>query len=265
MRLTKHHGLGNDFLVLLDPSGTRPVSGEVARAVCDRHRGLGADGLLRVTSGRGGADLVMQLFNADGGRAEMSGNGISCLVQAAVVAGMARPPLVTVLTDAGLRGVVVAAAAERRTHNMTVDMGPAKVTGDEPEWEDAGVLRAARVDVGNPHLVLHVSDLDAIDLEHRGREINALIPGGINVEAVAVGPGDGQLTMRVYERGVGITQACGTGACAAAAAAHRWELVPEQVDVHQPGGTASITLGDAVAMTVPVVHVATIDWNEASS
>src|SRR6476660_3581455 len=105
MQLTKHHGLGNDFLVLLDLDGTRAVSGATARALCDRHRGIGADGLLRVTPGSpagvDGTDVTMQLFNADGGRAEMIGNGISCVAQAVSLAGIVDGPVITVATDAG--------------------------------------------------------------------------------------------------------------------------------------------------------------------
>jgi diaminopimelate epimerase len=262
MRLTKHHGLGNDFLVLLDPSGTQPASGELARAVCDRHRGIGADGLLRASPGTNGAQLTMQLWNADGGRAEMSGNGISCLAQAAVLSGVVPPPTVTISTDAGLRTIYVERTPATRTHRMTVDMGVAKVGEDESEWLDDDIIRAVRVDVGNPHLVLHVPDLDwGVDLEARGREINEMVPGGVNVELIAPGPGPDELTMKVYERGVGLTRACGTGACAAAAAAVSWDLVATTVHVHQPGGTADIAVGDTITMTVPVVHVATLEWH----
>ncbi|MEY2570063.1 MAG: diaminopimelate epimerase [Acidimicrobiaceae bacterium] len=261
MRLTKHHGLGNDFLVLLDPSGMQPFGPDLARAVCDRHRGIGADGLLRLGPGRDGAALSMVLLNADGGRAEMSGNGISCLVQAAVLAGLAAAPLVTVATDAGMRTVRIEPTAEARTHRVTVDMGAAKVGDDETEWLDDEIIRALRVDVGNPHLVLHAPDLDwGYDLVARGEEINELVPGGINVEIVAAGPGEDELTMRVYERGVGLTEACGTGACAVAAAAVSWGIAGPQVRVHQPGGTAAISVGDTITMTVPVAHVATIEW-----
>lgn len=260
MRLTKHHGLGNDFLVLLDPAGIQPAGASLARSLCDRHRGIGADGLLRAGPGTAGADLTMQLWNADGGRAEMSGNGISCLVQAAVLAGLVSPPMVCIATDAGVRRLRIERTAERYTHRVTVDMGPAKVGDEEPEWLDADVIRAVRVDVGNPHLVLQVPDPDAdLDLERRGREINELVPGGINVELLTVGPGADELAMRVYERGVGITMACGTGACAVAAAALHWELSREKVRVQQMGGVAEITVGETVEMTVPVVQVATIE------
>jgi diaminopimelate epimerase len=256
MQLTKHHGLGNDFLVLIDLDGAASVSPALARAVCDRHTGIGADGLLHVTSG-----LTMRLYNADGGRAEMSGNGISCLAQAVVRAGIVPGPEVVVTTDAGVRTVTLQSTGDPRTHRATVDMGVAKVGDDEPEWLDEHVVRATRVDVGNPHLVLHAPRLDAdIDLAARGRAINALIPEGINVELVAPGPRDDELTMRVYERGVGLTEACGTGACAVAAAAQQWGLAQRKVTVRQPGGPADIVIGDTIEMTVPVVYIASIEY-----
>ena len=102
MQLTKHHGLGNDFLVLIDLDAIESVTPALARAVCDRHRGIGADGLLHATAGRAeDGDVTMTLYNADGGRAEMSGNGVSCLAQAVVRAGVTSGPTVVVHTDAG--------------------------------------------------------------------------------------------------------------------------------------------------------------------
>jgi diaminopimelate epimerase len=266
MRLTKHHGLGNDFLVLLDVDGTHSVDGALARALCDRHRGIGADGLLHVTAGSAGGerspDVTMVLFNADGGRAEMSGNGISCLAQAVVLRGIKPGPTVTVATDAGVRTVTIEPTADDSVHRATVDMGAVKVGDDEPDWIDGDVLRAARVDVGNPHLVVHVPELVTDEqLVAIGEHVNELVPGGVNVELVVPGPASGDLTMQVYERGVGLTEACGTGACAVAAAAEHWKLAGRDVRVHQPGGTASILVGPTIEMTVPVVHVATIDTN----
>ncbi len=259
MQLTKHHGLGNDFLVMLDPGGLRPVSALAVRHACDRHRGIGADGFIRATAGEGDAHLTMNLFNADGGRAEMSGNGIGCMVQAAVLAGLVAPPTVAVRTDAGRRLVQIAPNGER-SHRVTTDMGPAKVGEEEPEWVDDDIIRAVRVDVGNPHVVLHALDPDlAADVTELGRVINDSTPGGINVELIAPGPGAGELTMRVYERGVGRTEACGTGACAAAAAAVAWELTGPEVIVHQPGGDARVTVGDTAILEVEVHHVATVD------
>ena len=262
MQLTKHHGLGNDFLVLIDLDAAESVTPALARAVCARHTGIGADGLLHVTAARDpDSHLAMRLYNADGGRAEMSGNGVSCLAQAAVLAGVAAGPAVVVNTDAGVRTVVLEPTGDPRTHRATVDMGAAKVGDDETEWLDDHVVRAARVDIGNPHLVLHAPRLDAeIDLSARGFSINELVPEGINVELVAPGSAERELTMRVYERGVGLTEGCGTGACAVAAAAQRWGLSGGRVTVRQPGGPAEIVIGDTIEMTVPVVHIATIEY-----
>jgi diaminopimelate epimerase len=263
MRLTKHHGLGNDFLVLLDLDGIRPVTPDLARAVCDRHTGVGADGLIRVTRGSGGADVTMQLYNADGGRAEMSGNGVRCLGQAVVQAGVCAPPEVRVMTDAGLRLLRIDRTPDERTHVVSVDMGPVKVADDEPEWLDLhdGVIRAARAEIGNPHLVLHLADPDDTPpLVPLGEEVNDLVPGGINVELISAGPGADEITMTVYERGVGPTLACGTGACAVAAVAHGWELVGPRATVHMPGGSVEVILGDTVTLRGPTVSIATIEW-----
>lgn len=261
MRLTKHHGLGNDFLVLLDLDGIHPVSPEQGVALCDRHTGIGADGLLRVTAGTGGADVTMRLLNADGSVAEMSGNGIRCVAQAVFQAGLAAPPVLTVATDAGLRTVTVLSRNGPYTHRLSVEMGQAKLGEAQPEWVEGDVLRAVHVDVGNPHIVLHwggaklpgTDELIAI-----GSRIDDGTPGGANVEIVQPAAGGG-LDMVVYERGVGPTQACGTGACAAAVAAHGWELVGEESRVHMPGGPVVINLGDPVLLTGDATSIAVFD------
>lgn len=258
MRLTKHHGLGNDFLVLIDLDALHPIDDDIARAVCDRRRGVGADGLIRVTRGDD-QPFRMELRNEDGSRAEMSGNGISCLAQAVVRAGHATGT-VEVGTDAGPRSVTVVENAAGHLHRMRVAMG-APVMGDElVEWtDDDRILRAVHVDVGNPHVVCHVPDPDdAPDLAELGRSIDAATPGGTNVELVT--PEDGGLRMSVYERGVGITQACGTGAVAVAAAGNAWGLSPSSATVRQPGGDALVELGSPAHLTVPVVAVASVEW-----
>ena len=262
MRLTKHHGLGNDFLVLLDLDDSHPVSPEMAVALCDRRTGLGADGLLRATPATRGADVTMELFNADGSVAEMSGNGVRCLAQAVFQSGFAAPPVLRVATAAGLRTVTVVAEAGPWAQRMSVEMGAAKVVGPEPEWIGADVVAATRVDVGNPHVVLRWggSQLPSRDtLVAIGAEIDGAVPGGANVEIVMPGPAADELAMVVYERGVGPTEACGTGACAVAAAAHDWGIAGERTTVHMPGGPVEITLGDPVLLTGDTTSVAIID------
>ena len=262
MRLTKHHGLGNDFLVLLDIDGIRPVSADDAVALCDRRRGIGADGLIRVTAGTDGNEVTMRLLNADGSVAEMSGNGIRCLAQAVFQAGLATPPVLRVATDAGPRTVTVLSRSAVDTHRMSVEMGQAKVGEEQPEWVEGEILRAVRVDVGNPHVVLHwggeglPSRDELVDI---GGRIDSATPGGANVELIQPSTTTGELDMVVYERGVGPTAACGTGACAVAAAASAWELAGESATVHMPGGPVEVQLGDPVLLTGDVTSIAALD------
>lgn len=250
-RLTKHHGLGNDFLVLLDLDWSEDVDGDVARGVCDRRRGVGADGLIHVGPGTDGADVAMALYNADGGRAEMSGNGIRCLGQAVAMLRDGQRGQdsveITVATGGGLRRVAVGPDDGTGTRLVTVDMGAATLH----QIDD----RAAEVDMGNPHLVLRRDDVAGVDLLVLGRQHPE-----VNVEVIAVGPRPDELELRVYERGAGVTEACGTGSCAAAVAAGAWGLVGPEVLVHNPGGDLSVTVKpDAVLLTGPATYVAAVE------
>jgi diaminopimelate epimerase len=273
LRLTKHHGRGNDFLVLLDPDDRHPLDSATARQLCDRRRGVGADGVIRATlaePGDDGAALCMELRNADGGIAEMSGNGVRCLAQAAVDAGVASGPAFVIRTLAGPRTVTVGPSERAGTMQVSVDMGEAELGEEEPDGTVEKLLpdgswRARTVSVGNPHLVLLGPDLDGPDLEkidmaRTGWEAQDAYPGGINVELVAPGPGPGELVLRVWERGVGETLACGTGSCAAAAAARSWGVVGDQVLVHNPGGTLEVGVnGLGVVLASPVRRICTVE------
>ena len=273
MRLTKHHGLGNDFLVLLDRSGDRPLMPGLVRALCDRHRGMGADGVLRATPSVDGSDVdaVMELYNADGSRAEMSGNGIRCLAQALLLAGWAEPPAVRIATDAGVRTVTVHRPVDRSTALLEVDMGAVRLGADAGEWTGGVLRRASWANMGNPHVVIEVEvegsvdgDGDqlavAVDLVALGEKVNAAVEGGANVHLLTrPRADDDRIAIRTYERGVGPTQACGTGACASAAVAHAWGLVGDRVDVDMPGGTAQVRLGDTVTLTGPATLIAAVD------
>jgi diaminopimelate epimerase len=261
MRLTKHHGLGNDFLVLLDIDGIRPIEPTDAVTLCDRRTGVGADGLLRVSAGSGEADITMELLNADGSVAEMSGNGIRCLAQAVFRAGLADLPTVRVATLAGLRTVTQISVVDAVTQRLQVDMGQAKVLGDDVDWVQGPGLRVSRVDVGNPHVVIEWGEgplptgRALVDL---GERINAATPGGTNVELIRRGATPDTIDMVVFERGVGPTQACGTGACATAAAAQEWGLVGARSTVTMPGGPVDIELGDPVLLTGDATYVADV-------
>jgi len=252
VKLEKYQALGNDFLILLDPDRAHPLEEDFVRRVCDRHRGVGADGVIRCTpGGAGGADLTFELRNSDGGPAEMSGNGMRCMVRAAVTAGMVSGAEVAVATDAGLKRVWV------KDEGITVDMGPAEL-GPERERTSHG-WQQREVEMGNPHLVLLCPDPEEVDVAELGPRLEHLKPEGINVEFIAVGPGSDELKFRVWERGAGETQACGTGTCAAAAAAHAWGLVGRHVTVHNPGGDLEVELADdTVLLTGPAEHVATV-------
>ncbi len=239
LSLTKHHALGNDFLVLLDPMEEDPTT--LARRLCDRRRGIGADGLLLGSLAEGYA-ARMTLFNADGSRAEMSGNGIRCFAQAlADRFGNTDPQ--RILTDAGERLVEFVDGDVRGTVHCTVDMGEVAPLAEPDGWHllEADPLRPVEhLSVGNPHAVVGVEDVAVVDLARLG----ALVPH-INLEIVEPGPEMGAITMRVHERGAGITEACGTGACASAWAAASWGLVPAEsaeITVHMDGGDARVRL-----------------------
>jgi diaminopimelate epimerase len=301
LRLTKLHGLGNDFLVMLDPAlgrtgtiaGPAPLierQDELARTLCDRRRGIGADGLLvalapDASQAEGGIDAVMVLHNADGSRAEMSGNGIRCLGHALVLAGVgagtvgdgsddATTPtspgaVLRLLTDAGPRTVQVDLRPGAGRAEVEVAMGRigdrSALTGTALEL--VGDRRHAVLDVGNPHLVVEVDDPTAVDLEREGSALERAVPGGVNVEFVAA-DGDG-IRLVVWERGVGVTEACGTGACAAASAALRWGLaVTNPVSVRMPGGSVTVSVGSTgaeqpdggqVVLTGPSEVIATVE------
>jgi diaminopimelate epimerase len=261
LRFTKHHGAGNDFLVLADPEDRMALPPDEVRAVCDRRFGVGADGLIRITAGREGAELSMDLVNADGSAAEMSGNGMRCLAQAAVRAGMVAPPAFTVSTGAGHRAVRFRGTGDGADW-ASVDMGAPRL-GAAPTA--LAFSRARVVDMGNPHLVVAVDDPTAVEVTEAGTKLQAEFPEGVNVEFVTVGPGRDQVTLRVFERGVGETLACGTGSVAAAAALHEWGAVGAAVDVHSPGGTLRVELGATTAvLSGPVVFVADVDLDPAA-
>jgi diaminopimelate epimerase len=245
LTLTKHHGLGNDFLVVLDPPEQMDLAA-AARHLCDRRRGVGADGFLAGFR-TDVADARMVLHNADGSVAEMSGNGIRCLAQAVVDAGWCDEGSVAIATDVGDRVVDVGPDDGHGLRISRTSMGPAKVVRTEG--------KLAVVDTGNPHLVLQVDDPAAIDMDALGAE-----HADVNVEVIRVDDRS-NITMRVYERGVGVTEACGTGSCAVAAAALAWGLTGPQVVVHNPGGplTVELDLADEAWLTGPSVFVGRVE------
>jgi diaminopimelate epimerase len=266
VHLSKLHATGNDFLVAEAPG---PDPGAVA-ALCDRHRGVGADGLLVLRPGTEGADCAMTLYNADGRKAEMSGNGVRCLAWVAVDRGFGGDTL-SVDTDAGRRTLELERDRAGQLVAASIDMGPvtfepAAIPFDGPCALDLEVTyhgvtyHGDAAGIGNPHLVLLVDDVVNARVTQHGPHLEheRRFPNGANVEFVTP-DGPDALRMRVWERGVGETLSCGTGACAAAAVARRRDLVGDDVTVRVTGGDLTVELGATLRLGGPVVHVFDVD------
>lgn len=257
----KGHGTQNDFVILPDVDGELELTEERVRALCDRQRGLGADGVLRVI--RTGAlpdapaDVpadawFMDYRNADGSIAEMCGNGVRVFARYLVESGLAEPGELLVGTRAGVRPV--------RTHDdgrVTVQMGQVKIFGESATTVAGARFSGVAVDVGNPHLAcVSAADVASLDLTTAPPHDTGLFPDGVNVEFVHPLDGD-EVRMRVHERGVGETRSCGTGTVAATAAALRaaGQDTGRRV-VHVPGGTVEVEItATGSTLTGPAVLV----------
>ena len=238
VEFTKMHGLGNDFVVLDARDATIAMRPGLARALADRRTGIGCDQVIVLVPSTS-ADLGMRIFNSDGGEVESCGNAAR-----AVTMLLGYPARIETLG-----GMI---AGEPEPGGATIDMGKPRF-----EWQDIPLAYAmdtlalpvgwedlenpVAVNVGNPHVVFFVADCDAVDLERLGPQIehDPLFPERINVNIATV-TGPDRLKLRVWERGVGLTRACGTGACASAVAAIRRGLTPREVTVDLPGGTLQI-------------------------
>ncbi|MBT6093235.1 MAG: diaminopimelate epimerase [Rhodospirillaceae bacterium] len=243
MPFIKMHGLGNDFVVLDGREASLPIGVAEARAIGDRRTGVGFDQLLIMRPARdSAADVFMEIRNTDGSEAEACGNGTRCV--AALVMDETGNDSISVETVAG-----VLPATRREDGLVCVDMGPANLDwSDIPlakaadtlhiELEGAPLSDAVGINIGNPHAVFFVDDAEAVELNAVGPQLetHAMFPARANIEVVS-GLGTDKLRMRVWERAVGITQACGSGACAVAVAAHRRGLTGRAVEVVLDGGT----------------------------
>lgn len=247
LAMSKHEGAGNDFLIMIDLDDRVALTPEEVTQLCDRHLGIGADGVIVVTAGTGGGEVTMHLFNADGSVAEISGNGLRCMVHEVVRAGVVAPGEFSVMTGAGLRRVNCAEPDGIRAW-VSADMGALEVL------EIDVVAKKAQVSVGNPHLVLLVEDLSVIDVAREGAALQSVRPGGINIEWIAPNEAGG-VDLKVFERGVGPTLACGSGSCAAALAAREFGVAGDDVVVRNPGGDLEVALEGAVATLSGEVHV----------
>ncbi|MFB8274650.1 diaminopimelate epimerase [Nocardia colli] len=275
MEFTKGHGTQNDFVVLPDLEVQLELTAERISALCDRQRGLGADGVLRVA--RAGAlraagvlselppavsetDWFMDYRNADGSIAEMCGNGVRVFAHYLVSSGLETAHEFVVGSRAGGRPVVVHSAGavdgDVTVDMVTVDMGTVRELGESNATVEGWAYSGIGIDVGNPHLACVVPDLSAdalakLDLTVPPGYDPDLFPHGVNVEIVTA-LADGSVDMRVYERGVGETRSCGTGTVAAAAAAlarEGFDIATDtgEVRVRIPGGEVTVGLANGTA------------------
>jgi diaminopimelate epimerase len=276
------HGIGNDYVYVDGFAEQVQNPSKVAELVSDRHFGIGGDGLILILPSDT-ADVRMQMFNADGSEGEMCGNGIRCVAKYAYEHGLARANPLRVETLRGILPIDLTVRGDR-VELATVDMEePILALADVPvdaskvERTDrphryrlrlpksGQSFEAVFVSMGNPHAVMFVDDVAAIDLEHLGPEVehHPAFPRRINAHWVQV-HGRGELTMRTWERGSGITLACGTGASAVCVAAVLAGLADRKVLIHLPGGDLTLEWREAdnhVYMTGSATEVFSGEWS----
>ena len=249
---TKMQGLGNDYLYVFGKVPEQII--ELCQKLSDRHFGAGSDGMIFISPSQV-ADFRMRIFNADGSEAKMCGNGIRCVGKYVYDKGYTDKTRLTVETLSGIKTLDLRVLGGK-VKEVTVDMGLAQVEQEMRLSINGANLVCAPVSVGNPHAVLFVENADSAPVETLGKQIehHAAFPGGVNVEFVQV-LSETELRMRVWERGSGITMACGTGACASVAAAVKKGscLSDTPISVRLDGGVLKITVSQdgRVTMTGP--------------
>jgi diaminopimelate epimerase len=297
MRFTKMHGLGNDYIYVDCFAETTPEDpAETARQIADRHCGVGGDGLILIEPSQK-ADARMRMFNADGSQAEMCGNGVRCLAKYVYDHGICRQPTLRIETGAGVLSLDLE-IADGLVERVRVDMGrpvleaakiPVELPPHGPQrhnelnqivdvpldqyiplpalegWmEDCGLdARMTCVSMGNPHVTIYCQDVASVPLEAIGPliERQAIFPKRINVHFVQV-HSPSEVTMRTWERGSGITLACGTGASAVCVAGALSGRTSRRLLAHLPGGDLELEWAenDHVFMTGPAVEVFSGEW-----
>ncbi len=285
MRFVKMHGLGNDY-VYVDCVNQRPPRdpSALSQTISDRHFGVGSDGLILLCPSEK-ADVRMRMYNADGSEAEMCGNGVRCVAKFAYDHGIARKPVLTVETGRGVLTLNLEVEGGK-VQRVRVDMGEPILEAEKVPTTLPGlrVVNAALpydfeenyfgpcgcdgritcVSTGNPHVVLYCQDVSKVPLERVGPTLERLacFPRRINVHFVQV-HAPGEATMRTWERGSGITLACGTGACAVCVAGVLTGRTDRKLLAHLPGGDLQLDWSAAdnhVYMTGPAVEVFSGDW-----
>ena len=274
MRFTKMHGLGNDYAYVdcFEEQVTDPAA--LARVISARHTGVGSDGLILVGPSQT-ADVRMEMYNADGSRGQMCGNGIRCVAKYAVEHGLAKKTDLRIETDSGIKNLQCR-LANGRVVSVRVDMGrpmlapsslPSTIISDtlidHPLRIGQTTWTVTCVSMGNPHAVIFVDDLEAVALAEIGPKIERApeFPERINAHFVRV-QSPGRVTMLTWERGSGATRACGTGACAVCVAGALTRRAGRAVTARLPGGELEIEWADDdhVYMTGPAVEVFSGDW-----
>jgi len=272
IRVTKMHGAGNDYVYVDCREHDLPDPARVARAVSRRHHGIGADGLILIRPSRR-ADCRMEMYNADGSRAEMCGNGIRCVGKFVYDRGLHANPL-RIETDCGVKTLSLVVGEDGRVTGARVDMGTPVFEGpripvasegrviDQPLAVGDATYRVTCLSMGNPHCVVFVPEVAGLELDRLGPrfEHHPFFPERVNTEFVAV-RSRRALDFRVWERGSGETMACGTGACAALVAAAVTGRTERRAIVHLRGGDLEIewAVDDRVAMTGGAAEVFSAD------
>jgi diaminopimelate epimerase len=273
LEFSKMHGLGNDFIVIEDMDEELDFAPEAIEWLCDRNFGIGADGLILVQPGSSGGDFFMAYYNADGHAAEMCGNGIRCLAKYVVDHDLVDEDRDEIVVDTlvGSKAIQITRDYEGMMYLATVDMGspildPALVPTtidddmvvDCPITTELGEYRVTTVSMGNPHAIIVVEDVDAAPVETVGPliENDPRFPKKTNVEFAQL-VDEETIALRVWERGVGETLACGTGACATLVAFNLLCLTAREAVVELPGGELAIRWAedDHVYMTGPAEEV----------
>ena len=276
MKFTKMHGIGNDYVYVCTFDQKPPADpARLAVEVSDRHFGIGSDGLILIGPSEV-ADARMRMFNADGSESEMCGNGVRCVAKYIHDHGLARKPRVTVETGRGVLALDLEISGGK-VRRVRVDMGPpilqasdipTKLAGNPPidvAVEVGGrTLPVTAVSMGNPHAVVYVDDVDDFPVEELGPQLEHLpaFPRRVNAHFVEVIARD-EVKVRTWERGSGITLACGTGACAVCVAGVLTDRTARTVVAHLPGGDLELEWpadDSAVFMTGPATEVFTGEW-----
>jgi len=278
MKFTKMHGLGNDYVYVETFGQKAPADpAALARAVSDRHFGIGSDGLILIGPSER-ADARMRMFNADGSESEMCGNGVRCVAKYIHDHGIATKPRVTVETGRGVLTLDLE-VVDGKARRVRVDMGPpilqgsdipTKLPGDPPVDVNVNVagfdLGVTAVSMGNPHAVVYVDDVENFPVDSVGAalEHHPSFPRRVNAHFVQILT-PGEVKMRTWERGSGITLACGTGACAVCVAGVLTGRTSRKILAHLPGGDLELDwpADDAsVFMTGPATEVFSGEWTD---